>query len=91
MSRRTTCLRVRHEWEVKAWQEGFGEWNLCPLNVSTQDVVMTVEVVVASSSFGQLEEDSLEHRVHGRSQNEAQSKSGCQESQSIGDKWREDP
>lgn len=36
-----------------------------PLTVSTQDVVVAVEGVVASSSFGQLE-DTLEHRVHGR-------------------------
>lgn len=31
-------------------------------------------------------------RVHGkRGQNEAQVKSGCRDSQSIGDKWRENP
>lgn len=33
-----------------------------PLAVNTQDVVVTVEDVVASSIFGQLEEDSLEHK-----------------------------
>lgn len=36
--------------------------NLCPLTVNTQDVVVTVEDVVASSIFGQLEEDSLERK-----------------------------
>lgn len=49
---------------MKAWPSG-SEKEPLPLTVSTQDVVVALEGVVASSSFGQLE-DTLEHRVHGR-------------------------
>ena len=42
--------------------------SLCPLTLSTPDVAvsMSMEGVLASCSYGQLEEDSLGHGVHER-------------------------